>query len=75
MFEAIKLPYHIVAELVRMAVDRQLLRALGMRASDSPIDMGYAFTEEGKRWTIDALERWCAMPDPRRSPWRISPTR
>jgi hypothetical protein len=55
--DAIKLPYHIVADLVRMAVDRQLLRALGMRASDSPIDMGYAFTEEGKRWTIDALER------------------
>jgi hypothetical protein len=55
--EAIKLPYHIVAELVRMAVDRQLLRALGMHSSDSPIDMGYAFTDEGKRWTIDSLER------------------
>ena len=55
--DAIKLPYHIVAELVQMAVDRQLLRTVGMRASDSPIDMGYAFTEEGKRWTIDALER------------------
>jgi hypothetical protein len=55
--DAIKLPYHIVTELVRMAVDRQLLRALGMRGSDSPIDMTYAFTEEGKRWTIDALER------------------
>jgi hypothetical protein len=54
--EALKLPYHIVAELVQMAVDRQLLRALGMRASQSPVDMGYAFTEEGKRWTIDALE-------------------
>jgi energy-coupling factor transporter ATP-binding protein EcfA2 len=54
--EALKLPYHIVTELVRMAVDRQLLRALGMRASQSTVDMGYAFTEEGKRWTIDALE-------------------
>ena len=54
--EALKLPYHIVAELVRMAVDRQLMRALGMRASQSPVDMSYAFTEEGKRWTIDALE-------------------
>ena len=40
-----------------MAVDRQLLRTLGMRDSDSPIDMSYAFTEEGKRWTIGALER------------------
>ena len=29
--EAIKLPYHIVAELVQMAIDRMLLRTLGMR--------------------------------------------
>jgi hypothetical protein len=55
--EAIKLPYHIVEQLVQMAVDRQLLRALGMRDSNNPIDLGYAFTDEGKRWTIDALER------------------
>jgi hypothetical protein len=55
--DAIRLPYHIVAELVTMAVDRKLLRTLGMRSSDSAIDMSYAFTEEGKRWTIDALER------------------
>ena len=55
--EAIKLPYHIVAELVRMAVDRKLLRALGMRASSSPIEMSYTLTDEGKRYTIDALER------------------
>jgi hypothetical protein len=37
--DAIRLPYHIVAELVAMAVDRQLLRTLGMRSSGSPIDM------------------------------------
>jgi hypothetical protein len=55
--DAIKLPYHIVSELVRMAVDRQWLHALGTRASESPIDMSYALTEEGRRWTIDALER------------------
>jgi energy-coupling factor transporter ATP-binding protein EcfA2 len=55
--DAIKLPYHIVAELVQMAVDRQLLRTLGSRGSISPIEMSYAFTDEGKRWTIDALER------------------
>ena len=55
--EAIKLPYHIVDELVRMAIERQLLRALGMRRADSPLDMGYAFTDEGKRWTAGALER------------------
>jgi hypothetical protein len=40
-----------------MAVDRQLLRALGMRNAQSAVDMGHAFTEEGRRWVIDALER------------------
>jgi hypothetical protein len=57
--DAICLPYHIVAELVVMAVDRKLLHTLGMRsfASESPIDMSYTFTEEGKRWTLDSLER------------------
>jgi DNA polymerase III delta prime subunit len=55
--DAIKLPYHIVSELVHMAVDRQLLHTLGTRYSESVIDMSYAMTEEGRRWTIDALER------------------
>ncbi len=55
--DVIKLPYHIVAELVTMAIDRMLLRTLGTRGSNSPLDLAYAFTEEGKRWTIDALER------------------
>ena len=55
--EAIKLPYHIVAELVQMAIDRQLLRTLGTRLAESPLEMGYTFTEEGKRWAADALER------------------
>jgi hypothetical protein len=57
--DAIRLPYHIVAELVVMGVDRKLLQTMGMRASESesPIDMSYAFTDEGKRWTIDSLER------------------
>jgi hypothetical protein len=55
--DAIKLPYVIVLDLVRMAVDRQLLRTLGTRDVDSLIDMRYALTEEGRRWTIDALER------------------
>jgi len=55
--EAIKLPYHIVLELVRMAVDRQLLHALGTRYSDSMIDMSYAFTDEGRRYAQDALQR------------------
>ncbi len=55
--DAIKLPYHIVLELVGMAVNRQLLQTLGSRHSDNPIDLSYAFTEEGRRWTLDALQR------------------
>jgi energy-coupling factor transporter ATP-binding protein EcfA2 len=55
--DAIKLPYHIVVDLISMAVGRQLLRTLGVRGSDSMIDMSYVLTDAGKRWTIDALER------------------
>jgi hypothetical protein len=55
--DAIKLPYHIVLELVRMAVDRQLLQNLGSRNSDSLIDLAYTFTEEGRRYVQDALQR------------------
>jgi hypothetical protein len=55
--DAIKLPYHIVLELVIMAVDRQLLHALGARHSASPLDMSYAFTDAGQRWVLDALPR------------------
>ena len=55
--DAIKLPYHIVIDLVRMAVDRQLLHTLGTRYSDNLIDLSYAFTEEGRRWTARCPER------------------
>lgn len=55
--DAIKLPYHIVTELVTMAVDRQLLRTLGSRESENLIDMHYVLTEEGRRWTLDALQQ------------------
>jgi hypothetical protein len=55
--EAIKLPYHIVVELVRMGVDRQLLRTLGARDPNNMIDMRYVLTDEGRRWTNDALQR------------------
>ena len=55
--EAIKLPYHIVAELVKMAVDRQLLRALGARDTGNLADLSYAFTEQGRHWTLDALHQ------------------
>ena len=40
-----------------MAVERQLLQTLGSRYSDNPIDLSYSFTEEGRRWTLDALTR------------------
>jgi hypothetical protein len=55
--EGIKLPYPIVSELVHMAIDRKLLRALGSRDSSSPLDLSYTFTDEGKRWAIDAMEQ------------------
>jgi hypothetical protein len=55
--DAIKLPYHIVHDLIRMAVERNLLQTLGSRYTDNPIDLSYTFTEEGRRWTLDALNR------------------
>lgn len=55
--EAIKLPYPIVQDLVQMAVDRQLLQTLGSRHSDNPVNLSYTFTEAGRRWTLDALDR------------------
>jgi hypothetical protein len=55
--EAIRLPYHIVLDLVQLAVDRQLLRTLGTRSSESVVDMRYVLTEAGRQWTIDALDR------------------
>ncbi len=55
--DAIKLPYQIVLELVQMAVDRHLLHTLGSRESESLLDMSYIFTEQGKRYTVDALEQ------------------
>ncbi|HKD59685.1 MAG TPA: hypothetical protein VKB47_04460 [Terracidiphilus sp.] len=55
--DAIKLPHSIVLELVRMAVDRMLLQSLGVRNSDSLIDLAYTLTEAGRRFAIDALNR------------------
>ena len=55
--DAIKLPHHVVVELVRRAVDRKFLYSLGARNFDLAKEMGYEFTEEGRRWTIDALEQ------------------
>lgn len=55
--DAIKLPYHIVLDLIPKAIDRQMLRALGMRDNDNLIDMSYALTDEGRRWAQEALHQ------------------
>jgi hypothetical protein len=54
---AIKLPYNIVLDLVQMAIDRQLLHALGTRDSKNPHDVSYAITDGGRRWVLDALDQ------------------
>ena len=54
---AIKLPYNIVLDLVQMAIDRQLLHALGTRDSKNPHDVSYAITDSGRRWVLDALDQ------------------
>ena len=41
----------IVIDLVNMAIERQLLYTLGSHSSDSLLDMRYALTDEGRRWT------------------------
>ncbi len=55
--EAIKLPYLIVLDLVKMGTDRKLLITLGTGGQEGLADMRYMFTEEGKRWAIDNLNR------------------
>jgi hypothetical protein len=55
--EAIKLPQHIVMDLAKIAIERQLIYTLGAMSSDSVLDMRYAMTDEGKRWTLDAMLR------------------
>ncbi len=56
MTDAIKLPSHIVVKLVRIATERKLLYARGLRPDNSTL-MNYALTEEGTRWATDALQR------------------
>jgi hypothetical protein len=55
--ESIKLPYHIVSELVQMAVDRIYLQTLGRRHSENLLDMAYTFTETGRKTALEAMER------------------
>jgi hypothetical protein len=53
----IKLPYNIVLALVQMAIDRQLMHALGSRDPANPRDVSYAITDTGRRWVLDALDQ------------------
>jgi len=53
MVNVIKLPRHIVTELVTMAVERRLLRSLGTR--DNTIV--YAMNDEGVHWAKEALQQ------------------
>ena len=55
--DAIKLPLTIILDLTHLAIERQLLYTLGSRNSDSPIGMTYALTDEGRRWTQEAIRR------------------
>jgi hypothetical protein len=55
--DGIKLPQHIVMDLAKLAIERQLIYTLGAMSSDSVLDMRYAMTDEGKRWTLEALTR------------------
>jgi hypothetical protein len=55
--DAIKLPLPIAIDLTHLAIERQLLYTLGARNSESPMGMVYALTDEGRRWTQEALKR------------------
>ncbi len=44
-------------DLTQLAIERQLLYTLGSRNSESPIGMTYALTDEGRRWTQEAIKR------------------
>jgi DNA polymerase III delta prime subunit len=51
--DAMKLPPHIVNELVRQAVARNLLVAMGSTAAGV---MRYELSEQGRRWAIEAMK-------------------
>lgn len=54
--DAIKLPAHLVAKLMRIATERKLIYARGVRPDNSAV-MLYDLTDEGKRWANEALTR------------------
>ena len=50
--DAMKLPPHLVQELVRMGVTRELLVAMGSNGAT----IRYTLSEQGRRWAQDALK-------------------
>lgn len=50
--DALKLPPHLVQELVRMGVARELLVAMGSTGAT----IRYTLSEQGRRWSQDALK-------------------
>jgi hypothetical protein len=69
---AIKLPYHLVLDLVRMAVDNKMLRNLGAGLSDSPIDSWLCIHRGRAAVHAGCAGAACATRAPRRSRWTIS---
>ena len=53
---AIKLPASNVVQLVRLAIDRKLIYARGVRADNSAA-LNYSLTDEGRRWATEAFQR------------------
>lgn len=54
--DAIKLPAHIITKLTRVAIERKLLYAKGVRPDNTSV-MLYELTDAGRNWAIEALQR------------------
>ncbi len=53
--DAIKLPRHLVLQLVQSAIDRMLLAAVGTAEMTGLSDQRYTITDTGRRWAVEAL--------------------
>lgn len=55
--DAIKLPHHLVSELVQRATERHLLGASGSMSGSGLSDTRYSLTEVGRGWAAEALSQ------------------
>ncbi len=55
--DGIKLPSHLVLDLVKLAVERKLLYTRGLRSSENLMDMSYGMTDEGRRAAVEAMQQ------------------